>query len=69
MALDARKPVFGGYEQQRQRPACASAQTAQRHCYSFYLYMYLPQVKFQLADGTGLSLALSGIPKTVFFLR
>ena len=32
--LDARKPVFDGLEQQRRRPACASAQSEQRLCYS-----------------------------------
>ena len=34
MGLDERKPVLGGCEQQRHRPASASAQTDQRLCYS-----------------------------------
>ena len=34
MGLDARKSVFGVCEQQRRRPACASAQSDQRICYS-----------------------------------
>ena len=33
MDLDARKPVFGVYEQQRHRPACASPQSDQHICY------------------------------------
>ena len=45
---DARKPVFGVCEQERCRPACASAQSVQRFCYSligkfniqtYYMYM------------------------------
>ena len=45
---DARKPVFGVCEQERCRPACASAQSDQRFCYSligkfniqtYYMYM------------------------------
>ena len=36
MGLDARKPGFGGCEQQRRRPACASERTDQRLCYSRY---------------------------------
>ena len=35
LGLNARKPVFGGCEQQRRRPACASAQSDQRHCIRF----------------------------------
>ena len=31
---DARKPVFGVCEEQKRRPACASAQTDQRLCHS-----------------------------------
>ena len=34
IGLDVRKPVFSICEQQRRRPACASAQTDQRLCYS-----------------------------------
>ena len=34
MGLDARKHVFGICEQQRRKPACASAQSDQRLCYS-----------------------------------
>ena len=34
MGLDARKPVSGVCEQHRRRPACASAQSDQRLCYS-----------------------------------
>ena len=34
VGLGARKPVFGMCEQQRRRPACASAQSDQRLCYS-----------------------------------
>ena len=33
MDIIVRKPVFGFCEQQRRRPACASAQTDQRLCY------------------------------------
>ena len=36
MGLDARKPVFGGCEQHWRRPACASAQSDQRLCYSLF---------------------------------
>ena len=32
-ALVVRKPDFGAYEQQRRRPACASAQAGPRLCY------------------------------------
>ena len=34
MGVDAKKPVFGVGNQQRRRPACASAQSNQRHCFS-----------------------------------
>ena len=34
MGLDARKPAFSVCEQQRRRPACASAQSGQPLCYS-----------------------------------
>ena len=34
MGLNTRKPVFGVSEQQRRRPACWSAQSDQRLCYS-----------------------------------
>ena len=34
MGLDGRKPVFDVCEQQRRRPACASAQSDQRLYYS-----------------------------------
>ena len=34
MGLDARKPVFSAYEQQRRRPACASAYSDQSLRYS-----------------------------------
>ena len=34
MGRDARNPVFGGLEQQRRRPACASAQSDQPLFYS-----------------------------------
>ena len=34
LGLDARKPVIGVCEQQRRRPACASAQSDQRLRYS-----------------------------------
>ena len=34
LGLDVRKPFFGGREQYRRRPACASAQSDQRLCYS-----------------------------------
>ena len=34
MGLDMRKPVFRVCEQQRDRPACASAQSDQGLCYS-----------------------------------
>ena len=33
---DARKPVFGVYEQQRRRPACAYGQSDQCLCYSLF---------------------------------
>ena len=33
-AIEFNKPVFGVCEQQRPRPACASAQTDQHLCYS-----------------------------------
>ena len=36
MGLNERKGVFGVWEQQRCRPACASAQTDQRLCYSLF---------------------------------
>ena len=36
MGLDAKKPVFRVCEQQRRRPACASAQSDQRLCYSVF---------------------------------
>ena len=36
MSLNVRKPVFGGYEQQRRRPAYASAQSDQHHCYLLF---------------------------------
>ena len=57
-------------EQQRGRPACASAQSDQRLCYSLlgkYL-LHLLGVKFQfsVAEETGLSLGLSETLKTGF---
>ena len=36
MGLDARKPVFGVFDQQRRRSACASAQTDKRLYYSLF---------------------------------
>ena len=73
MGLNARKHVFGVCEQQRRRPACTSAQSDQRLCYSLIgiLYLDLLQAKFQfsscsLAEETGLSLALSETPKAGF---
>ena len=39
--LDVRKPVFGVCEQQRRRPACASAQSDQRLCFSLFEKYYI----------------------------
>ena len=53
MGRDARKPVFGVVEQQRRRPACASAQTDQRLCYALfgkYHNVNLIQVKFKFSS-------------------
>ena len=36
MGLNARKPVFGVHKQQSRRPACSSAQSDQRLCYSHF---------------------------------
>ena len=36
LGLVARNPVFGVCEQHRRRPACASAQSDQRLCYSLF---------------------------------
>ena len=36
LGLEARKPNFAACEQQRRRPACASAQSDQRLSYSLY---------------------------------
>ena len=36
MGLDARKPVFGGCQQHRCRPACPSAQSDQHLCFSVF---------------------------------
>ena len=36
LGLDATKPVFGVCVQHRRRPACASAQSDQRLCYSLF---------------------------------
>ena len=65
MGLDARKPVFGVFEQQRHRSDCASAQADHRLCYSLYLTCF-KQNSYFLAEETGLSLALSETPKTGF---
>ena len=56
MGLDTRKPVFGVCEQKRRRPACASAQSGQRHCYSLIgkdhmNYLNLSQANFQYSRG------------------
>ena len=51
LGLDARKPVLGVCEQRRLIPACASAHTDLRLCYSLILnasYLNFQQVKFQL---------------------
>ena len=76
MGLDARKPVVGVCEQPRHIPACASAQTVQRLCYSFF---FLESITFRLAtseisifqlvslaEETGLSLPSSVTLKTGF---
>ena len=47
MCLDARKPVFEVCEQQRCRPACASAQIDQRLCH--FLFGKLESIMFKLA--------------------
>ena len=52
LGLVARKPVFGVCEQHRRRPACASAQSDQRLCYTPFFkvaYVNLVQVKFQFS--------------------
>ena len=36
LGRDARKSVFGGLQTTKRRPACASAQSDQRLCYSFF---------------------------------
>ena len=65
----------GVCEQQKRRPAFASAQSDQRHCYSLYIGQHhiktcsIHNSMFQLvsiAEETGLSLALSDTPKTGF---
>ena len=61
-------------EQHRRRPACASAQSNQRLCYSFFesTIFYLESGKISIfklvsvAGETGLKLALSETPKTGF---
>ena len=74
MVLNARKPVFGGCEQHRLRPAWASVQSDQRFVIrvlestisklatSEITVFYLVSV----AEETGFSLALLETPKTGF---
>ena len=41
MGLVERKPDFGGCEQQKRKPACASAQSDQRLCYSLIIKYHI----------------------------
>ena len=41
LGLEMRKPVFVGCEQLRCRPACASAQSNQRLCYSLIIKYHI----------------------------
>ena len=74
IGLDARKPVFGVCEKHRRRPACASAQTDQRLCYSLFRSIICKLAAGEMpifllvsvAEETGLKLTLSDIPKTGF---
>ena len=72
--LDARKPVFRVCEQQMRRPACVSTQSDQRICYllmeNIISRLTTSEISIywlvSVAEETGLSLALSKIPKTGF---
>ena len=61
MGLDARKPVFRVCEQQSCRPDCTYVQSDQHLC-----YLLSEKYSSSIAEETGLSLALSEIPKNSF---
>ena len=53
LGTDTRKPVFGVCQQQRRRPACASAQSDQCLCYSIIekkSHLNLQQPNFQFSS-------------------
>ena len=73
MGLDKRKPVFvsGVRKQHLRRPACISAQTDQRLCYSLFGKNHATNemsifLLVSVAEETGLNIALSETWKTGF---
>ena len=76
MGINARKSVFGVCEQQRRRPASASAHADQRLCYLFFgkkiVFNFATSdvsifLLVSVAKETSLSLSLSENQKTVLF--
>ena len=64
LGLDTRKPVFGVYEQQRHRSACASMQSVQR-LFICLLDSIISRL-VSVAEEAGLNIFLSETPKTGF---